>query len=401
MAGSTPLLFSSAGPVPTPPATLRQLLIALVATYAPGYTANLPASMIEDMTSTGTGLLVTADQSRVDAVNNVTPYGANPYILAQLGAMFGIRQGTSANANAYVVFRGSPGYVIPPGFIVSDGTALYAVQDGGTIGSGETSPSLYVVATTPSAGAIPANSISIVVTSVPSGYSLSVTNPLAGVPATSAESIEAYRSRIFQAYQVSIQGTPAYLKTLLYALPGVSSRLVAVQQAGSSWKVICGGGDAYQVAGAIFEGVGQIGLLTGSTVNSGRNVTVSIYDAPDTYSVVYVNPPQETVTVDVTWNTTLTGFTSGSAVNQYIIGAVAAYINSIVVGQPINLLVMTELIQQAIAPVLAPTNLTTLTFVVKINGTTESPTAGTSIIPPLDVEGYFYLSPTGATSTQG
>ena len=66
----------------------------------------------------------------------------------------------------------------------------------------------------------------------------------------------------------------------------------------------------------------------------------------------------------------------------------------------INLLVMTELIQAAVSPVLLPINLTTLTFVVTMNSFVVTPTAGTSIIPPPDVESYLYCSPTGVTSVQ-
>lgn len=400
MAGGTPLLFNSSGPVATPPATLYQLLIALVAAAVPGYTASLPGSLIDDIAGTDVGALSTIDQARVDAVNNVTPYGANPYILAQLGQQFGLPQGQMSNGSAFVTFTGSAGYVIPPGFVVSDGTNNYAIQDGGTIATGGTSSPLFVVATNPNTFAIPANSITTVVTSVPSPYTLTVTNALAGTPAQAAETVESYRSRLLQAYQVTISGTQTYLKTLLMAVPGVSSRLVAVKQNGSNWEVIVGGGDPYQVAGAIYAGVSQIGLLVGSSTSI-RNVTVSIYDAPDTYSVVYVDPPQIATTLAVTWNTTLSGFTASDAVNQYIIAAGQSYINSIPVGQPINLMVLTDMIQEAVAPVLAEQNLTTLTFVVTQNTTSTPPTAGTSIIPPLDDESFFYVSPTDVTSVQG
>jgi hypothetical protein len=340
------------------------------------------------------------DQARVDAVNNVSPYAANAYVLAQLGAMFGVPQGVSANGNANVVFTGSPGYVIPPGFIVTDGSNQYSVQDGGTIGSGGTSPPLYVVATASGTFAIPANTITTVVTSVPSPYTLTVTNPLAGVPAIAAETTDAYRNRMLQAFAVSIQGTASYLKTLLLALPGVSPRLVSVRQSGSAWEVICGGGDPYQIAGAIYAGVSQIGLLTGSSISSLRNVKVSIFDAPDTYTIVYVSPPQQVVTMACTWNTQLANFSASAAVNQYIIGAEQAYVNSIIVGQPLNLLVLQDQVQAAVSSVLSPDNLTTLIFAVTINGIPVSPSAGTSLIPS-DPESWFFCSATGATSTQG
>lgn len=395
-----PLLFDASGPIATPPATLQQALIAQVAATNPGYTATLPGSLIEDISSTDVGALVTIDQARVDAVNNVTPYAANPYILAQLGIMLGLPQGLNANGSAYVVFGGSAGYVIPPGFLVSDGTNQYAVQDGGTIAANGLSGPLYVVATNSSTFAIPPNSITAIVTSVPSPYALTVSNPLAGTPALAPETVESYRSRLLLASNVSISGSAAYLKTLLLAVPGVSPQLVAIRQNGPLWTVICGGGDPYQIGGAIFAGVSNPGFLTGSSISSGRNILVPIYDAPDIYQIVFVNPPQQVVTVAVVWNTTLTNFTAAAAVNQYVIGAVRAYINSILVGQPINLLVLQDQVQSAVSSVLPIPNLTTLQFAVTINGSAVSPAAGTSIISS-DPESYFYITPTGVMSAQG
>ncbi len=396
-----PLLFTSAGPVATPPATINATLIAGVAAEQPGYTAELPGLLIEDLSSTATAAIVVQDQARVDAVNSVTPYAANPFVLAQQGLVLGVPQGVSANASVFVVFTGSPGYVIPPGFLVSDGTNQYAIQDGGTVATGGTSQPLFAVATNSGTFAIPASTVTAVVTSVPSPFTLTVTNPLAGVPAQSAETVEAYRARVLTANQVSVQGTPTMLKTLVMGVPGVSPRLVSVAQVGTMWKVIVGGGDPYQVAGAIYRGVGQIGLLTGSTVSSLRNINASIYDAPDTYNIIFVNPNAMVTTLAITWNTTLSNYTAGASFNQLAIAAGLAYINGITVGQPINLLVLQEQIQAAVASVLAPINLTTLQFAVTIGGFAVSPTAGTSIIPPTDNESYFTAAQTAVTSVQG
>ena len=154
-----PLNITPTGPVPTPAATLNSDLIAGVAATNPGYTANLPGSMIEDMSSTGTGIMVTVDQARVDAVNNLTPVTANPYILAKQGLMLGVPQGQPTNTSVSVVFSGPAGYFLPAGFLVSDGTYQYALIDGGTIAtSGQSSP-LFAVATqsgswTPLAGTV-------------------------------------------------------------------------------------------------------------------------------------------------------------------------------------------------------------------------------------------------------
>jgi hypothetical protein len=466
---SIPVTMGVNGAVPTPPATLRLNLVTAVAAENPDYTANLPGSLIEDIASTETGALVTMDQARVDAINSVTPYGANAFVLAQLGAQFGIPQGVPANASVFVVFSGPPGYVLAPGFLVSDGTNQYALQDGGIIESGGTSTQLFAVATNTGNFAIPEDTVTQIVTSVPSAYAVTVNNPEAGTPAAGSESVQSYRGRVLQAGQVTSTGTPAYLKTLLYAITGVQQQLVSIAQVSGGWQVICGGGDSYAVANAILQAVPDISALQGSqlaitamteanpvvittnlnhgyqagqtvtvtgaapigynttytiasvtattitTTTNGsafgtytggaklspnpRNVTVSVFQNPDTYSITFVNPPQQVVTVAVTWNTNLPSFTAGASVNQLAAPAIQSYINSIFAGQPINLLEMTAVFQNAVSGVISPNNVTTLQYVVTINGVAASPSAGTSIIPS-DPESYFYCAPTGVTVTQ-
>lgn len=461
--------MTAAGPVSTPPATLYAALVNGVAATNPGYTANLPASLVSDIAETDVGALVTIDQARVECINSVTPYGANAFILSQLGTQFGIPQGVGANGTVDVVFSGPAGYVFQPGFTVSDGANQYALVDGGVIQTGGTSPQLTAVATTSGTFAIPANTVNQLVTSVPSAYSVTVNNPQAGVPATTTQSVQSYRAQVLQAGIVASTGTPAYLKTLLYKITGVQQQLVSINAVSGGWQVICGGGDAYAVANAILQGVPDIATLQGSqlaiagmtaanpvvittnlnhgyiagqtvtvtgatpgaynltytiasvtattitttTNGSGfgaytsgakltpnpRNVTVSLFQNPNTYSITSVNPPLQIVTVAVTWNTTLPSFTAGTSVNQLAAPAIQSYINSIYVGQPINILEMTAVFQNAVASVIAAPNITTLQFVVTINGVTSSPTAGTSIIPG-DPESYFSCTATGVTVVQ-
>ncbi len=467
-----PLVMTAAGPVATDPTTLRQNLIDGVAAEVPDYTANLPGSLIEDVASTDVGALTTIDQARVEAVNSVTPYGANAFVLAQLGAQFGVPQGTSANGNVYVVFTGPAGYVLPPGFVVGDGTNQYALQDGGVILSTGQSAQLYAVATNSGTFAIPANTVNQIITSLPSEYAglITVTNPQAGVSASSAESPQTYRGRVLQAGQVASVGTPAFLKTLLGKITGVQQRLVSINQVTGGWQIVCGGGDAYAVAAAILQGAGDIALLKGSqlgitgmtaanpvvvqtnlssgytagqtftvagatpsafnrtytvasvsgnsitTTTNGtgfgtytggatfspnpRDVNVSLFQNPNTYNIPFVNPPQQVVTLAVTWNTTLPNFTAGSSVNQLAAPALQSYLNSIYAGQPINLNEMTATFLDAVSSVIDGPNVTTLSFAVTINGVTATPAAGTDIITS-DPESYFFCSATGVTVSQG
>ena len=385
------LIMTNAGAVPVSPATAQQTLVNTVASTNPDYTSNLPGTLIEDISSTQVAGIVQISQLQADAINSVTPYGANAFVLAQLGAQFGIAQGLPSNTNAYVVFSGTAGYVIPAGFIVSDGTYEYVVQDGGIIGSGGQSLPLYVVANQSGTWAVPANTITTVVTSVAQGYTLTVNNPSAGVAGTGAESVQSYRSRVVGGFQIAGQGVADYLRTAVMAVPGVQPQLVAINQVPTGWQVIAGGGDPYQVAYAIYSSVLDLSTLVGSQISSSRNVTASIGDYPNTYTITYVNPPQQNVGVSVVWNTNLTNFTNSAAINQAGTLAIQNYVNSVQVGQPINLLDMTNAFQTQTANLLNIANLSELTITVTINGTVTPPSAGTQLVYG-DSESYFYAS---------
>src|SRR5271154_6044039 len=160
MSGSVipPLNMTVAGPVPTPPATLNAALIAQATALAPGLTV-LPAGLIEDLSSTATGALVVIDQCRVDLIASVSPYSANPYVLNQLGQVYGVPQGTDTNTGVFVVFSGTGiiGYVVNAGFVVSDGTYQYSVQDAGIIGASGSTVPLLAVAFQTGSWAVPSN----------------------------------------------------------------------------------------------------------------------------------------------------------------------------------------------------------------------------------------------------
>ena len=466
-----PITITSAGAQPQTPASLQQQLIAAVSATNPGYTANLPGSLVEDISSTDVFAVALCDQARVEAINSLTPNGANEFVLTLLGQVYGVPIGQTTNTSVLVQFSGPVGYVIAQGFIVGDGTYQYALLDGGVIQTGGTSDLLTAVATTAGTWSVPANTVTELVTSVPSGTSLSVTNPQAGTPGTASASAQQYRTQVMQAGLAAAQGMPSFLKTQLQNISGVDPRLVSVrQQTTGKWEVICGGGDAYAVAYAIYMGIGNIaalqpsvigitgitqanpgvvttdlnhGYTTGESVTisgvdpstydgtytvtvltettfsigvdttgyaayvsggecspNNRNVTVSLSDYPDVYSITYVDPPQQTVTITATWNTTISNFTGSAAVAQLAAPAMIDYINSIPVGSPINILELTATLQNAVASVLPTFYLTRLIFSVSINGVGVSPASGESYING-DPESYFYASSTSMTITQG
>jgi len=88
------------------------------------------------------------------------------------------------------------------------------------------------------------------------------------VPGTGAETETSYRARVLQAQLAASQGMLSYLKTLLGNVPNVQTRLVSAvaDQSTGKWTIVCGGGDPYQVAYAIYQAVPDIANLVGSTL---------------------------------------------------------------------------------------------------------------------------------------
>ncbi len=65
-----PVALTTAGRVNQTPAALLTQLLASVATMAPGYTANLPGSLVEDISSTDVAALVICDQFVTELINS-------------------------------------------------------------------------------------------------------------------------------------------------------------------------------------------------------------------------------------------------------------------------------------------------------------------------------------------
>lgn len=470
-----PTVISKSGLQPQSPASLLAQLLAAVAAARPGYTADLPGSLIEDVSSTEVAALALADAARVETVNSLTPYGANAFLLTQLAQIYigqGTAPGVPTNTSVFVIFYGPPGYVVPVGFVVSDGVYQYVVQDGGVIGSGGQSSQLFCLANTAGSWSVSTNTVNQLVTSVPTGVDLSCSNPSPGVPGGAAETEEQFRARVIAAGQAVGQGMPTMLKTLLGKVSGVQSRLVSVLQKTGGWEVIVGGGDPYEVAYAIFSALFDVSTLVGSVLNvtnisqanpgvvttsqnhgyqtgqavvitqvvgmsalngldlvatvvdtkrfsigvdtrgfpayvSGgvcspnlRNVSVNLSDYPDAYNVVFVNPPQQAVVIDLTWGTTQPNFVSQSAVAQLGNPAIVDYVNSIPAGAALNVFEMQSVFQQAVSSVIDPALVTRMLWAVSIDGVPTIPVAGTGIILG-DPESYFQTTTSQVVITQG
>lgn len=270
-----PIVVTTAGLQPQLPATLRALLVAKVASTNPDYSANFGLSLVEDIASTDVGALLTCDGALVELINSLTPYAANAFLLNQLGQLLGVPIGVQSNTSVYVVFTARdsqnnllPGALIGAGFIVSDGTYQYAIQDGGiTASDGQTAP-LFALATQSGIWPVAAGTVTQLITSVPPNYTLSVVNPQPGTPGNSSETEASYRARVLQAGKASTAGMYSMLRTALGNVAGVQPRLIsAIPQVGGGWLIIVGGGDPYEVAYAIYTALFDISTLVASNQN--------------------------------------------------------------------------------------------------------------------------------------
>ena len=468
-----PLVMSEQGLVPQTPIDLRAKLVAEVSAVRPDYTANLPGSLIEDVASTDVYALLECDSKLVDLVNSITPLTANPWLLIQQGNLVGVSQAPATNTSVYVVFFGPPGFVVVQGFVVTDGTYQYIVQDGGIVGAGGMTAPLFAVSPSGGSWAVPAGSVTALASSVPSPVVLTVTNPNTGNPGADAQDEASFRSAVTTAWLAASQGMPRYLRTLLAQVPGVQPRLVSIVQIpGGGLKVIVGGGDPYQVAYAIWSALFDVsalvpsvmavagitnatpagvtttlnhGYVSGQTVTmygatgltslngvpltatvltqttfsiavnttgsgtytgggvmtpNARNVPVTISDYPDTYLIPFVSPPQQSVALAVTWNTSSPNYVSPVSIAQLAGPALVAYVNGIYAGQPMNLYDLQSAFRRAVKDIVAPSLVTRLVFAVSINGVGVVAQSGTGIIAG-DPESYFYTTTALVTVMQG
>jgi hypothetical protein len=381
-----PIIVTQAGAQPTPPKTLLSNLITNVSAIVPGYTANLPAGLITDLASTATGALALIDSAMVDTINSVSPYGANEPMLMQLGNIYGVQQGVGYNTSVNVVFMGLPGFVIPKGFTVSDGNYQYAVQNNTVVPTGGQTDSVYCLATTSGTWAVPAGSVTQIVTSVPSTITLTCTNVATGLPGVASQPESSYRAQVMQAGMVTAQGVPSFLRTLLQKVPGVQSNLISFRNVSAGkWAVVVGGGDPNDVGLAVYNSVPDISMLTGDVVESGgykpKSIKVTITDYPDHYDIPIVLPTSQMVTVILTWNTRVADMLDPDGVSAATATQIVDYINAIPIGEPVNNYQIETLFLEALTPMISPTQVSLIEVSIGINGT---------IIPPRDDTGLVF-----------
>lgn len=380
-----PISVTATGPQPTPPQTLLANLISLVSAKVPGYTASLPAALITDLASTATGALSLIDQCMVDLINSVSPDSANVKLLQSLGSIYGVAQGIGSNTSVSVVFTGTVGFVIPKGFLVSDGNNQYAVQSITIIPTGGVTGSIYCLAVNSGSWAVPAGSVTQINTSVPNSITLSCINPIDGLTGLPGQSATEYRAQVLQAGMFASSGSPEAFRTAVERVSGVQVRLVSYRQiTGGLWAAVVGGGDPYDVAKAIYSSVPDISKLTIAVTDqhgvTPASTTVSIVDFPDTYSVGYIIPDSEMVNIILTWNSSSENTVDPAAIENAAIANIIDYVNSVYIGKPINTYAIQQIFRNSVSSIIDPEMVSLINVSVGINGTIVPPDPNTGLV---------------------
>lgn len=392
-----PIIMTEDGAKPTPPKILLANLISRVAQDVPGYTANLPAGLITDLASTATGAVAQIDHARVDLINSVSPYGANIPMLKQLGNIYGVQQGQGTNTSVYETFMGPPGFVVQKGFTVSDGNHQYTVVHDTVIPtSGQTDP-VYCLATMEGTWAVPAGSVTQIVTSVPESQPVTCTNLKDGLPGEGDQSYASYRGQVMGAGMFAVQGTPDCVRTALRAVKGVQENLITFRQAElGRWVVTVGGGDPIEVAHAIYQAVPDISILTNDVTNpSGlpvEKMTVPVTVYPDVYQVPYVIPGSQNVRAFIEWNTVGNTYVDPTAMQLAAQKPVSDYINDIATGQPINIYQIQDIFLESVKGLVPASMVSLIDVKIGINGVLAEPEPETNLVYG-DTYGYFTTSP--------
>lgn len=113
------------------------------------------------------------------------------------------------------MFSGPPGFAIPKGFTVRDGTYLYTVRRDTVIPASWQTEPVYCLATTVGIWAVPAGTVNQLKTSVPESYQVTCNNLTIGLPGTDEQSSASYRAQVMQAVMFGVQGTPDCYRSAL------------------------------------------------------------------------------------------------------------------------------------------------------------------------------------------
>lgn len=333
--------------------------------------------------------------------NGIGPDFANDQQFKQFGSSLGLTMKDFQYAQATVRFTGTVGTIIPVNTRVSNGgtTVLYVkaqsiVGSTGTIDVLCESKQQIIVD-------IPANTITTLVDVLPS--ITSVNNPTAGTSGITAETLEQYKTAIYNEIQQPRYGTTARARSLLRAISGVEDRLIYFRTmqlpkvvGGNTVyyqgiECVVGGGADYDVANALFTAFLQTKNLLSNPSNSesARTVSVMVQEYNSQFPVTFTRPKQ--ISASLTVSIAIDGITTTNDIVEGLLKPVfESYFDTLEVGKSVSAASLNQLIYTTLAGASIETSnigLITYTFVLD---SIPTPMSGGHL--PLEFDQYINLT---------
>jgi hypothetical protein len=342
--------LTAAGYIPDSVTTIKDNLETEAVASVTGYT-QLPSGLQENMIQVSAITEVHIQDMVADLLNGIGLDYANDFMIKNLGASFGIFMKDFQYGQVYLLFSDTVGTVIPAGTRVknTDGSIIVATLVNGTISSTGTI-TLLAESTTEQLTAATANSMTVMVDVI---TGVTVTNPLAGTAGLVAETIAAFKLRVYSEIQSARSGNVARASSELNKLSGVNSRLIKFKPqailSGTNYyqgiECIVGGGDDAQVAGALLSAFLQTQNLVSAPSNgeTARTVTKTVNLYNSSFVVKYTRPKQ--ITVGLTVTITFNGYSSSQEVISGILSPVyTAAFSALTVGSTVNMKYLDSLV---------------------------------------------------------
>lgn len=236
--------------------------------------SNLPSSIQNNLIDEASIIVNEFEDMISNAMNGISPAYANDFIIAQLGAAFGVKRKDKSLQNVTIKYRGLAGVVIPSGSQVSseDGMYIFSTSEQAVIRADGTAQ-VNAIADDYYDKIIDAHVLNVMITDIMNIDSCD--NPNSSSEPILEESITEYRARVQNKCLANRSGTVAVLHDNLLNVDGVSSRLITYRtdtEIKEGYKIntieiVCGGGDDYEVAEAVFNSI----LFTENLVSKPSN----------------------------------------------------------------------------------------------------------------------------------
>lgn len=321
-------------------------------------------------------------------LNSIGVGFANDQLFLGYGTSFGIYPSNAVKGQVTLEFTGTPGTIILAGTKAKSSTAEFYTLSNVVIPSiGKVS----VLANTDVAvNVILANSVTELITII-TGVT-AVNNPVAGIAPIQAQSIEEYKTSVYNAIQAPRAGELKGFYADISQVEGVIFRLtnvlyydtpISTGEFKQAINVIVGGGDDYKIAETIFNNFLAYTYIIGHTsdgdVGRIKNITLKVGNTE--YILSFTRP--RLLAFNVKANIKLKSLdTAETIVIQGLSDNFTARLNSLKLGSNVNIMLLSDIVYDTFKMFnVAISDILTLTFEVTSNGASISP----------DVNGSFNI----------